>query len=179
VRRSMLRGGWLETADGDRKTTRARTQHFHNRPPDATFYIPRDDRSARVELRLWLAPWRVDEAPVWVGQVVYAISESWLESRVDAELIPQFLKNSVAADLDGAKRLLFQNLWYNHSILRAGYAGGVGESTVDKPAVTFDGIEYFTNGSRLVTFLSEESVALDEAVIINMKPIGQASADEK
>jgi hypothetical protein len=179
LRRSMLRGGWLETADGDRKTTRARTQHFHNRPPDTTFYIPRDDKSVRVELRLWLAPWRVDEVPVWVGQVEYAISKSWLESKVDAELLPQFLKNSVAPDLDGAKRFLYQNLWYNHSILRAGYAGGVGESTVDKPAVTFDGIEYFTNGYRLVTFLSEESVALDEAAIINIKPIGQASADEK
>jgi hypothetical protein len=179
VRRSLLRGGWLETAAGDLKTTRARTQYFHNRPPDTTFYIPRDDKSVRVELRLWLAPWRVDEVPVWVGQVGYAIFESWLESRVDAELLPQFLKNSVAADLDGAKRLLFQNLWYNHSILRAGYAGGVGESTVDKPAVTFDGTEYFTNGNRLVTFLSEESVALDEAVIIYWKPIGQAGADEK
>jgi hypothetical protein len=179
VRRSMLRGGWLETAAGDPKTTRARTQYFRNRTPDTTFYKPRDDNSVRVELRLWLAPCRVDEVPVWVGQVVYAISESWLESRVHAELLPQFLKNSVVADIDGAKRLLFQNLWYNHSILRAGYARGAGESTVDKPAVTFDGIEYFTNGYRLVTFLSEESVALDEAVIIYLKPIGQASADEK
>jgi len=67
------------------------------------------------------------------------------------------------ADLDSAQRYLFQNVWYNGSMSHIGFTKGVGESTQEDPHTGFGGTAYFTEGYRVVMFLSEESKALNEA----------------
>lgn len=169
LRRALLRGGWLETsaASTDELVRGGRQNLFRGRPPDGIFYLDRQDGSVRMQLQLWYSPWRVDSEPVWVGQVFYwNMDQSFLEklARTEglkgSELLALFVDTSVAADLDSARRFLMQNMWYNHSLRRVGLVSGVGASTVEHPAVTAGGVGYFTDGLRLVMFLSKTPVTV-------------------
>ena len=173
LRRSLLRGGWHETQSGTEETQRAREHRFLGRRPDAIFYIDRKDGNERMAVHLWRVPWEVDGEPCWVGQVYYRVFEENLIRRLangstirDSALLSRFVEESVAADTDSAQRYLLQNFWYNQSLRKVGIVSGVGESTVEDPAVTFDGVGYFTDGSRFVLFLSEKPVALDGTEVL-------------
>jgi hypothetical protein len=172
VRRSMLRGGWLETSAEEGVAVRERSQHFRGRRPDAIFSQLREDGNERINLHLWLAPWRVDSEPVWVGQVYYLTTDKSIlsmfssEQITDSALLSFFVRESVTADIDSAQRFLFQNFWYNGSLRAAGFVGGVGSSSVDEPREGFGGVAYITDGYRLVAFLSETPMAMDEGHFI-------------
>ena len=75
-------------------------------------------------------------------------------------------KESVTADLDNAQRYLFQNFWYSGSLSKVGFVKGVGEATVDEPRSSFGGAFYVTDGQRVVVFLSEDSLGLDDGEVI-------------
>ena len=173
VRRAMLRGRWIETSAAADVAVKARSQSFHGRRPDAIFSKLREDGNERIQLHLWMAPWRVDSEPVWVGQVFYFTSNSFFATAYDTGQLLQdsalfsfFMRESVTADIDSAQRFLFQDFWYNGSLREVGFVGGVGVSSVDEPRVTHGGVAYFTDGRRLVVFLSEQPMALDEGRII-------------
>jgi hypothetical protein len=176
VRRALLRGGWNETAAGAEETARARRHRFEGRPPDTIFHVDRKDGDERISLHIWLAPWRVDGEPAWVGQVYYTVFEKNLLNALlkdgtlrDSKFLSQFVRESVAADIDSAQGFLLQNFWYNQSLRKFGIVTGVGASTPDNPEETFDGVGYFTAGNRNVLFLSEEPVALGDALILYVR----------
>lgn len=168
MRRAMLRGGWLETSMDENVAVRARKQQFDGRRPDAIFSQLRADGNEKIQLHLWMAPYRVDSEPVWVGQVYYFTEDNSLlgwfseETIQDSKLLSSFARESVTADADSAQRFLFQNLWYNGSLRMAGFVTGVGAVSMDEPRILFGGGAYFTDGLRLVVFVSEDSFALDE-----------------
>ena len=173
VRRSLLRGDWLETSGAEGAAERARKQHFRGRQPDAIFRKYRPDGNETLQLHLWVAPWRVNSEPVWVGQVFYwtetdsALGSLIAEHAGDASALKSyFVRESVTADIDSAQRFLFQNLWYSGSLLKAGYVSGAGRSTLENPRTSFGGALYFTDGLRAVMFLSEDPVAMDEGETI-------------
>ncbi|MGI9264608.1 MAG: LssY C-terminal domain-containing protein [Gammaproteobacteria bacterium] len=183
VRRAMLRGGWLETSSD--QALHARQQHFAGRTPDAIFMNVRKDGNERIHIDLWMAPWRVDSEPVWVGQVYYLTDEKstlgWIDPKTvqDSELLSFIVGESVTADPDSAQRFLFQNLWYNGSLKYAGFADGVGAATMEEPRTGFGRIAYFTDGTRLVVFLSEDPMALDEGRFIYKKRAEMTGRSEK
>ena len=172
-----MRGGWLETQVDDKDTASARSQYYRQRPPDSTFFKARHDGNERIELRLWLSPWQVDTKPVWVAQAVFGTEATWLESNVDPELLPLFLQQSPAADLDSAKRHVLQNLWYNQSLRKMGFVGGAGVVSRDKPKAIANGGNYFTNGQRIVMFLSETPVSLHDTETLYRKPTPETQDD--
>lgn len=178
VRRAMLRGGWLETSAENVVAARARDQHFQGRPPDAIFSQLRLDGNERIQLHLWMAPWLIEGEPVWVGQVFYFTEGSSLLGLAsdgalrDNRFISFYIKESVTADIDSAQRFLFQNLWYNGSMRLGGYVGGVGHIPMDEPYVGFGGNAYFTEGARLLVFLSEQPMAVDEVRFIYPDSVG-------
>lgn len=173
VRRSLLRGRWEETAAGPGVADSARLQQYRGRAPDAIFSLTRDDGNEKVQLHLWMAPWRVEGQQVWVGQVLYWNRDNSLYGKLteslseqDSSFLAFLARESVAADIDGAQRFLLQNFWYSGSLLRSGFVSGVGKATVEEPRQSFDGLAYFTNGQRLVVFLSEKTVGLDDGDIV-------------
>lgn len=176
VRRSLLRGGWLETSENDSTTRYARQHTFQGRSPDGIFYIDREDGNERIQMSLWLTPMKVDSEPVWMGQVFYRGADSKMLSAVrhveqnhHSDLLHKFVGENVMADMDGAQRFMMQNLWYNQSLRKVGLVTGVGESTPEQPVITFDGVGYFSRGHRAVLFLSDTPVALDDTKIIYTK----------
>ncbi|MEP4145941.1 MAG: LssY C-terminal domain-containing protein [Halioglobus sp.] len=166
VRRAMLRGGWLETSA--ETGVKARKQRYKDRSPDAVFWKYRKDGNERIALHFWLTPWKVDGDSVWVTQVYYFSDDASRLSlfaeklEENTELGALFARESVTADLDSAQKFLLQNLWYNGSLEFAGYVKGVGAVSIENPLTTFGGATYFTDGHRLVVFLSEDIKALDE-----------------
>lgn len=171
VRRSLLRGNWHETPAGSMEG--ARDRYFMGRNPDTIFFRERADGEERMNIHLWLAPWRVDGEPAWVGQAYYHLIEDDFLATLrrkfdiqDAAFLSTFAKESVAADVDSAQRYLLQNFWYNQSLRKVGVVTGVGRSTPDEPRVTARGVAYFTDGTRTVMFLSETPVALDETEVL-------------
>ena len=168
VRRAMVRGSWLETSVDEKVAIRARKQQFNGRRPDAIFSQLREDGNERIQIHLWMTPWRVNQEPVWVGEVFYYTEDkSFLslfseEAIEDSKLLSSFARESVTADVDSAQQLLLQNLWYNGSLRLVGFTTGVGVVSMDEPRTGFGGVAYFTDGYRLVVFLSEDILALDE-----------------
>jgi len=158
VRRSLLRGGWQETSLNDPKTALARTHRLFGRRPDGTFYKTRPDGSERKELRLWASPIVLGDTPVWVGQISYELSGTQDQSGAS--------NYQIDPDIDDARMYLLQNFWYGQSLARMGFVKGVPESTIDAPARDFTGSGYFTDGLRVVLFLSEAPVAMDEVNLL-------------
>jgi len=185
VRRSLLRGGWLETETDSEETQRARTLRYRGRAPDTIFYQVRKDIDQRMGLILWRAPWEVDGEPTWVGVVYYTeLQQSLLtdiassETIRDSAFLRSFARESVAADADSARSRLLQNLWYNQSLRAVGIVKGVGEATTDNPHATFFGTAYITDGNRNVIFVSETPVALSEGqVVFGQEYIPASSAE--
>ncbi len=179
VRRSLLRGGWLETSIESASTLAGRRNHFRGRPPDAIFHMDRYDGNERLQLNLWLAPWRVGSVNVWLAQVFYRYRDQPIAVALrksgylkDSAIIARLIGESISADVDSAQRFIMQNFWYNHSLLKIGLVSGAGVATMEDPGVTFQGFVYFTEGQRAVLFLSETPVALDDAQIIYKGHLG-------
>ncbi|GAB3096045.1 hypothetical protein GCM10027217_10780 [Pseudomaricurvus hydrocarbonicus] len=167
LRRSLLRGGWLETRADASLLKGAREHRFAGRSPDAVFYRSRPDGNESLNLHLWLAPWTLEGESIWVGQVYYRELAQRLLSGIaqnealrNSEFLSRFIRESVAADIDEAQRFLLQNLWYSQSLSGFGIVTGVGASSVSRPELTFDGVGYFTNGYRHVLRVSESPVPL-------------------
>ena len=159
LRRALLRGGWQETAAGSADTELARTHRYKGRQPDGTFQKNRPDGSERKELRVWLSPMLVDDERVWLGQVSYDMS-----SNVG---FTSFADYSIDPDIDDARMFIMQNFWYNQSLAKMGFVAGGPVSNINEPKQNFHGSEYFTDGIRVVLFVSEKPVALDDTVLLN------------
>ena len=163
IRRALLRGGWQETAANSADTALARTHRYKGRKPDGTFQKSRPDGTERKELRIWLAPVLVDDARVWLGQVSYDMSTgTGTTSFEDYHIDP---------DIDDARMFILQNFWYNQSLAKMGFVIGGPASSINSPMLNFHGSEYFTDGKRVVLFVSEEPVAMDDIVILDWSKI--------
>ena len=169
LRRALLRGQWLETATSDPTTAHARRNLFRGRPPDGIFLKDRADGNERIDLRVWLAPWTLEGSPIWLAQAVYGTEDT-------NRLLEFFTPDSPAADLDSAVHFVLQNFWYNQSLMFLGYLDGVPATSREQPAVTFDGQDYFTDGSRLIVMLSDDPVPMSKArVFFAAEPLAQRS----
>ena len=159
LRRSLLRANWRETTSDDTSTQFARQQRLWSRPPDGIFYLSREGGSERILMILWLTPWQVEGEPVWLGQVQYGVD--------DRRILAQFFHpTSIAADIDNPQRYAMQVFWYSQSLSAMGYVIGIDPAPSDNPRSTFYGREYFTDGRRLVVYLSDEPVAMGDGKIV-------------
>jgi hypothetical protein len=156
LRRALLRAGWDETEADSAVTVAARAQRYRGRRPDGTFEKSRSDGSERKELRLWLAPMLIDGERVWLGQASQELNASQVAS--DAYRIDP--------DIDQARDYVLQDFWYSQSVLRAGFTEGGETVSIDAPRDTFSGARYFTDGLRVVMWIADEPIGLDEADVL-------------
>lgn len=159
LRRALLRGTWQETAAGSPDTALARTHRYKGRQPDGTFHKSRPDGSERKELRIWLSPMTVDGVRVWLGQVSYDMEGKAATPSTESQRIDP--------DLDDARMFIMQTFWYSQSLAKIGFVATGTASTIETPQTNFHGSEYFTDGRRVVLFVSESPVALDATEILN------------
>jgi hypothetical protein len=163
VRPALLRGEWKETAANDPKTSVARRHRHLGRRPDGTFHKARTDDSERKELRLWLAPLLLGDQYVFVGQVSHELQSATGKRG--------FKNYRLDPEIDSARLYLMQNFWYTQSLAAMAVVGGVPSSTIDAPSRNFAGADYFTDGKRVVLFLSDKPVGMDETDLLQWERV--------
>ncbi|UCH73724.1 MAG: LssY C-terminal domain-containing protein [Rhodospirillales bacterium] len=152
LRSALLRSGWQETPAGSEsdKAPGRSVQFLYDRPPDAILRKGRgeDDRN---ELRIWLAPMRVDGRPVWLAQVTHHLPGLFGIEYQDP-------------DLDEARYYLLQTLWYGQSLKQLAWRAAIEPVAVSEPVLGFRRRGYFTDGYQLVLWPSGDPVSLIEVV---------------
>jgi hypothetical protein len=125
--------------------------YVFGRAQDVAFQKARASAAERTHMRLWMAPVKASGATVWVGQISRDIGVR-LSSRT-------VTTHKIDPEVDETRWYLNQDLLYSHSLRRHAHATGVGAATIENPRVNYTGDPYWTDGLRLVMWLSAEPVS--------------------
>jgi hypothetical protein len=114
----------------------------------------------RNHLRLWLTPYRVNDDPVWLGQIsrdigVRFTTQTW-----------NLTTHAIDPDVDESRTYLVQDLIWSESVAQLGFVGGAGKATIDEPRHNLTGDPYFSDGLRAVFVISEDDVAFDQVQML-------------
>ena len=78
--------------------------------------------------------------------------------------------HKIDPDVDETRDFLLEDLAYSESLLKFGYIGGVGPASYEQPRGNLTGDPYFTDGRRLVMWVTGEPTALDEIEVLDLSP---------
>jgi hypothetical protein len=158
---ALLRSRWDETAaessydptsqlPWEFRYQPVKSLYLFGRPQDAAFRKSRSTLNERNQLRLWLSPYLFEGKNVWVGQISRIVRRSaWNDFKIEP-------------DVDEARSYLRQDLWYAQATSKYGYVKGVGMATLAEPRKSLHDDDYFTDGLRVVIWVSGEPVSLSE-----------------
>lgn len=155
VLQSLLRSDWSETSYKKDENYLNEANYLFGRPPDAVFRKKRGKKTDRNELSLWLAPLRNNGKKVWFAQLKHAIGKRFQINEI-------FFGSAQDPDIDDGRNFLLQNLWYSGSLDAVAFTitGKVVPS--ESPVMDFNGNPFFSDGGRIVMWLSGNPVALQE-----------------
>ncbi|MBW2232011.1 MAG: LssY C-terminal domain-containing protein [Deltaproteobacteria bacterium] len=144
---ALLRAGWQETVRKPPAWRVTAQANWDGRPPDAVFRMPRSKAGDRSELRLWLTPLQVEGTAVWIAQITHYVKD--------------FLQlSSLDPDVDDARNYLLQSFWYGQGLRQYAWVAGGSAAPIDQPKRSVWGPAYFTDGYRLVLWLSGPPVGM-------------------
>jgi hypothetical protein len=130
--------------------------YVFGRAQDVAFQKARRTIDQRNHLRLWLAPFRYRDRPVWIGQISRDIGVRFTPRTWN------LTTHAIDPDVDEARSALFQDLLLSQNLAALGYVSGVLPATPESPRENLTGDPYFTDGHRAVFVLSDEPVSIDE-----------------
>ncbi len=130
--------------------------YVFGRTQDVSLQKARDKISLRNRLRLWKAPFTIDEQQVRVGQIsrdigIKLTTQSWY-----------LTTHRISPEVDQDRYYLLQDLVMTGEVSRFGFVRGVGASTIVNPRTNLTGDPYLTDGLRLVVFLGAQRRPLNE-----------------
>jgi hypothetical protein len=123
--------------------------YLFGRREDTALQKIRTSISRRNHLRLWLAPFTYGGRRVWVGQISQDIGVRLTDATW------YLTTHKIGPDVDFDRDYILQDLVLSGSVERFGYVEGVGAATAAAPRRNLTGDPYFTDGQRLVVFLSD------------------------
>ncbi len=115
----------------------------------------------RNHLRLWLAPFTCEGRMVFIGQISRDIGLRFTTKA------PGWVTHKVDPDVDEAREYLVQEMLISGSVDQIAWVGGVGDVPRDEARGNLTGDPYYTDGARVVLFLSEERTAPDKIHLID------------
>jgi len=124
--------------------------YVFNRPQDVAFQRARGNINERNHLRLWMSPYRYEGKPVWLGQISRDIGVRFTKKTITT--------HKIDPDVDETREFLLENLVYSQALQRFAYVRGVGEAAMDQPRGNLTGDPYFTDGYRLVLWVTSQPV---------------------
>ena len=101
-----------------------------------------------------MTPLRYEGKPVWIGQISRDIGVRFTRKIITT--------HKIDPDVDETREYLLEDLAYSQSLRAFGYVPGVGEAPFDEPRGNLTGDPYFTDGKRIVLFLSGEPTDIGE-----------------
>lgn len=127
------------------------------RKQDIALQRGRSTISQRNHMRLWLAPFRCEGKPVWVGQVSRDIGVK-LTSKS-----PTLTTHVIDPVIDESREYLLHSLLHRDAVGQFAFVTGVGEASREQPRFNLTDDPYFTDGMRMVLWLSREPVPPERA----------------
>ncbi|MET0051112.1 MAG: LssY C-terminal domain-containing protein, partial [Candidatus Thiodiazotropha sp.] len=123
-----------------------------SRPQDIALQRGRSTINQRNHMRLWLAPFRCEGTPVWIGQVSRDIGVKL------TTLSPTLTTHVIDPVVDEAREYTFHSLLHHDAVSKFAFAGGVGVTTEENPGYNLTADPFITDGMRLVVWLTREPV---------------------
>lgn len=134
--------------------------YVYGRPQDVAMQKARGNIDQRNHLRLWLTPMRYEGKPVWIGQISRDIGVRLTWKTITT--------HKIDADVDETREYLLEDLAYAQSLTKFGYVPGVGEYIFESPRGNLTGDPWFTDGKRVVLFISGEQVNISEIEFVDL-----------
>jgi hypothetical protein len=130
--------------------------YVFGRREDVALQKARSTINERIHARLWLTPYTFESRRVWIGQVsrdigVRLTDQTW-----------NLTTHKIGPDLDFDRGYLLQDLLMSGFVDRYGFLEGVRAATASAPRTNLTGDPYYTDGLRLVVFLSSQTKRLPE-----------------
>jgi hypothetical protein len=159
---AFIRAGWDETetvtqasawktmksfmSGGEYRYSPISSLYVFGRPQDVAFQKARENIHERNHLRLWMSRATYQGLPVWIGQISRDIGVRFTTKTITT--------HKIDPHVDETREYLLENLAYAQSLKAFGYVGGVGEVPIDQPRGNLTGDPWFTDGYRLVLWVS-------------------------
>ncbi len=134
--------------------------YVFGRAQDAALQKARADIHQRNHLRLWMTPLRYRGLPVWIGQISRDIGVRFTWRTITT--------HKIDPNVDETREYLVEDLAYAQSLAALGYVKGVGAAPYDAPRGNLTGDPYFTDGLRVVLFVSAEPRNISEIEVLEL-----------
>lgn len=170
--RALLRSGWIESSYKRDDSFLNASDYVFGRPPDTIFRKVRDKTTERNEMGLWLAPVSVDGKAVWVAQVKHAIGRRY-------EIEEIFLGVRQDPDVDDGRNYMLQNMWYSQALKQYAWSSTGMVVPKSEPLIDFSNNAWFSDGLRLILWISGEPVSLRETRDLNWDDTSPARASKR
>lgn len=149
---ALLRSSWVETSAAESRDLGA--SFLLGRSQDAIFRYQSSADDSFYELRLWLAPIMSGSDRVWAGQVRHYFTTGRAFRRIDP-------------DADNARIVAAQHLLYGQAIEQLAWVSGEEVVPVDSFWENLIRPSFFTDGARLVLWLSGEPVSVVDVTTLD------------
>jgi hypothetical protein len=175
---AFIRAGWDETetiygsslvktatsalSGGEYRYSPVSALYVFGRGQDAAFQRARGSIHERNHLRIWLTPLRYKGHPVWIGQISRDIGVRFTRKTITT--------HKIDPDVDETREFLLEDMAFNQTLKGFGYIGGVGAAPYDEPRGNLTGDPYFTDGNRVLMWLSGEPIGIDEVLYRDLTP---------
>ena len=180
---SFLRAGWDETetvyksslwkmlksslAGSDYRYSPVSALYVLGRAQDVALQRARESINQRNHFRLWITPMRFEGQPVWIGQISRDIGVRFTTKTITT--------HKIDANVDETREFLLEDLFYSQALSKIGYVRGVGAAPYEEPRGNLTGDPYFTDGLRVVMWVSGSPKSLSELEIMDLGARPQAN----
>ena len=135
--------------------------YVFGRPQDIAFQKARENIHERNHLRLWMSRAKFNGVPVFMGQISRDIGVRFTAKTITT--------HKIDPNVDETREGLLENLAYSQSLEKFAYVGGVGEVSMDQPKGNLTGDPWFTDGYRIVLWVTSEPVSIDDVDFIEWR----------
>ncbi len=128
--------------------------YLFGRRQDVALQRIRENIHERNHFRLWFAPMTFKGQTVWIGQISRDIGVRFTTKTITT--------HKIDPDVDETREFLLENLAYSQVLRKYAYVGGVGETPMDQPRANLTGDPWFTDGLRVILWISSDLTDLDD-----------------
>lgn len=146
--------------------------YVFDRPQDFALQKARSTIHERNHLRLWLAPYTYEGRIIMVGQISRDIG---LRFTFRA---PGFVTHKIDPETDEARDYLAQEMVLSGSVDQVAWVSGVGAHPHDNPGRNLTLDPWYTDGNRVILFLSRKQVAPDKIHFKDWTGFGEPMPNE-
>jgi hypothetical protein len=174
---AFIRAGWDETetitsgtswktmksfvGGGEYRYSPVSGLYVLGRPQDIALQKARDNIHERNHLRLWMSPARFEGKAVWMGQISRDIGVRFAKQTITT--------HKIDPDVDETREYLLEDLAYGHALKKFAYVKGVGEAPLTEPRGNLTGDPYFTDGYRLVLWVTPDPVDISDVTFVEWR----------